>query len=63
MHKSKLYLFDLLIIVQQAVGFGAKHLHIAADRDNHASASSLICLTGWMLFLTPKQQCQSTEGK
>jgi len=21
------------------------------------------CFTGWMLFLTPNQQCQSTEGK
>jgi len=29
--------------------------------DNHTSTSSLN-LTGWMLSLTPKQQCQSTEG-
>jgi len=31
--------------------------------DNHASTSSLNFCTGWMLFLTPSQQCQSTEGK
>jgi len=29
---------------------------------NHASTSSLN-FTGWMLFLTPNQQCQSSEGK
>jgi len=28
--------------------------------DNHTNTSSLI--TGWMLFLTPNQHCQSTEG-
>ena len=31
--------------------------------DNHASTSSLGFFTGRMLFLTPSQQCQSTEGK
>jgi len=30
--------------------------------DNHASTSSLNFFTGWMPFLTPSQQCQSTEG-
>jgi len=30
--------------------------------DNHASTSSLNFFTGWMLVLTPNQQCQSTEG-
>ena len=30
--------------------------------DNHASTSSLNFFTGWMLFLTPSQQCQNTEG-
>ena len=30
--------------------------------DNHASTSSLI-FTGWVLFLMPNQQCQSTDGK
>jgi len=30
---------------------------------NHASTSSLNFFTGQMLFLTPNQQCQSTEGK
>jgi len=29
--------------------------------DNHTNTSSLT-LTGRMLFLTPNQQCQSTEG-
>jgi len=31
--------------------------------DNHASTSSLNFFTGQMLFLTPTQQHQSTEGK
>jgi len=31
--------------------------------DNHASTPSLNFFMGWMLFLTPNQQCQSTEGK
>jgi len=31
--------------------------------DNPASTSSLKFFTGRMLFLTPSQQCQSTEGK
>jgi len=30
--------------------------------DNHTS-TSLLNFTGQMLFLTPNQQCQSTEGK
>jgi len=30
--------------------------------DNHINTSSLN-FTGWMLFVTPNQQCQSTEGK
>jgi len=30
--------------------------------DNHTSTSSLNFFTGRMLFLTPNQQCQSTEG-
>jgi len=30
--------------------------------DNHASTSPLKCFTGWMLYLPPNQQCQSTEG-
>ena len=31
--------------------------------DNHASTPSLNFFMGRMLFLTPNQQCQSTEGK
>jgi len=30
--------------------------------DNHASTPPLF-FTGWMPFLPPKQQCQSTEGE
>jgi len=30
--------------------------------DNHASTSLLKFFTGWMPFLLPNQQCQSTEG-
>jgi len=31
--------------------------------DNHTSTSSLRLFTGWMLFLTPNQQHQSTAEK
>jgi len=40
----------------------ANNLHYAPETDNHINTSSLI-FTGWMLFLTPIQQCQCTEGK
>jgi len=30
--------------------------------DNHTSTSLLKFFTGWMPFLLPNQQCQSTEG-
>jgi len=30
--------------------------------DNHNNTSSVNFFTGQMLFLTPNQQCQSTEG-
>ena len=30
--------------------------------DNHANTESLKFFTGWMLFLLPDQQHQSTEG-
>jgi len=30
--------------------------------DNHTNTSSLSFFTGWMLFLPPNQQHQSTEG-
>jgi len=29
--------------------------------DNHASTSSVNFFAGWMLFLMPNEQCQSTE--
>jgi len=31
--------------------------------ENHTNTSSHSIFTGWVLFLTPNQQCQSTEGK
>jgi len=31
--------------------------------DNHASTLPLSFFTGWMTFLSPNQQHQSTEGK
>jgi len=31
--------------------------------DDYASTSSLNFFTGWNLFLTPNQECQSNEGK
>jgi len=43
----------------------ANHLHIASESrltDNHTSTLSLNFIDR-MLFLTPNQQCQSTEGK
>jgi len=42
------------------------HLQIictSCQTDNHTSTSSLNSFTGWMFFLTPNQQYQSTEGK
>jgi len=30
--------------------------------NNHVSTSSMNFFTGWMFFLTPNQQRQSTEG-
>jgi len=35
---------------------------ILLQTDNHASISSLNFFTGWMLFLTPNEHCQSNEG-
>jgi len=31
--------------------------------DNYASIPPLSFFTGWMPFLLPNQQCQSSEGK
>jgi len=40
----------------------AGHIQIVApDRQPCQRLISQFC-TGWMLFLTPNQQCQSTEG-
>jgi len=40
----------------------ANHLHLL-QTDNHISISSFNFFRGQMLFLTPNQQCQRTEGK
>jgi len=37
-------------------------IYNSLQTDNHASTSSLNFYTVWMLFLTPNQQRQSTEG-
>jgi len=36
-------------------------LHLIPD--NHTNIPPLSFFTGWMPFLPPNQQCQSTEGK
>jgi len=36
------------------------YTYLYLQTDNDASTSSLNCFTGWMLFLTPNQQYQST---
>jgi len=38
-------------------------LHLAPDRQPHQHPTTLMFFTGWMPFLPPSQQCQSTEGK
>jgi len=37
-------------------------INTSLQTDNHVSTSSLEFFTGWMFFLTPNQQCQSSEG-
>jgi len=52
-------------VSRQKKGHELDHLQIICtllQTANHASTSSLI-FTVWMLFLTPNQECQSTEGK
>jgi len=41
----------------------AKIICTLLQTDNHTSTSSLNFFTGQMLFLTPNQQCQITEGQ
>jgi len=38
-------------------------LSTSLQTDNHTSTPPLSFFTGWMLFLPPNQQRQSTEGK
>jgi len=45
-----------------SVGPYANNLHLAPDRITTPTPHNLI-FTGQMLFLTPNQQCQSTELK
>jgi len=42
---------------------GRMQVCTSLQTDNHASTSLLKFFTGWMPFLPPNQQCQSTEGK
>ena len=44
-----------------SAGPRANNLHLAPDRQPHLHLINSI-FTGRMLFLTPNQQCQSTEG-
>jgi len=41
------------------------HMHVCTllQSDNHASTPPLSFFTGWMPFLSPNQQRQSTEGE
>jgi len=41
---------------------GHKQVCTSLQIDNHASTPPLSFFTGWMLFLPPNQQHQSTEG-
>jgi len=41
---------------------GHMQVRTSLQTDNHASTSLLKFFTGWMPFLPPNQQCQSTEG-
>ena len=41
---------------------GHMEVYTLLQTDNHASTSLLKFFTGWMPFLPPNQQCQSTEG-
>jgi len=41
---------------------GYMQLCTSPQTDNHASTPPVIFFTGWMPFLPPNQQCQSTEG-
>jgi len=45
-----------------SAGSYANNLHLAPDRLPHQHLITQF-FTGRMLFLTPNQQCQSTEGK
>ena len=45
------------------VSAGSYAKSFAPHTDNHASTLSLQSFTGWMLFLIPNQQYQSTEDK
>ena len=47
-----------------SAGLYANNLHLApGSRQIITSTPNHSIVTGWTLFLTPKQQCQSTEGQ
>jgi len=41
---------------------GRMQIYNSPQTDNHSSTTPLSFITGWMPFLPPNQQCQSTEG-
>jgi len=41
---------------------GLMQVCTSLQTDNHTSTPPLSFFTGWMPFLLPNQQCQSTEG-
>jgi len=46
-------------MMQGMMGFWDGKQSTSLQTDNHTNTS---IFTGWMLFLVPNQQCQSTEG-
>jgi len=43
-------------------GISQMQIYTSLQTNNHASTTSLSFFTGWMPFLPPNQQRQSTEG-
>ena len=58
----------LVFIEAKDDGGGGDNWHTGAIsraklQSNHHQHTNILFLTGWMPFLSPNQQCQSTEGK
>jgi len=49
-------------VAEASAGPYANHLHLVADKLPLQDFVTQF-FTGWVLFLIPNQQCQSTEGK